>query len=112
MKTYTLLTKPYKIRLTGQGHKMKHGLTVEDRWINFSRATEMWCCKVESEDHQAGVSLMVFNHSWLTTFKLESNALKNKWHVNEMGQGNWRDDLSILLASFDSQIDITNYAKP
>ena len=87
MKTYTLLTKPYKIRLTGSGHKMKHGLTDADRWINFARGAEMWCCKVGSEDHQAGVSLMVFNHSWMTTFKLESNALKNKWHVNELGKG-------------------------
>lgn len=110
MKTYTLLTKPYKIRLTGGGHKMKHGLTV-DRWINFSQGTEMWCCKVGSEDHQAGVSLMVFNHSWMTTFKLESTALRNKWHVNELAKGDWKNDLSVLLASFDSNIEITNYGK-
>lgn len=109
MKTYSLLTKPYKIQLRSFSHKMKHQLTKEDRWIEFKRGTEMWCCKVKGQDHSTGFSLMVFNHSWMTTFKLDSLALKKKWHVNEDEGGDWKSDLNVLLASYSETLHVPNF---
>ena len=106
MKTYTLLTKPYKIQLRAQGHKMKHELS-DTRWIDFQSGTEMWCCKVECDTHSQGVSLMVFNHSWMTTFQLDSIALKKRWSVNDISKGDWKMDLSILNESYPT-LNITN----
>ena len=113
MKTYTLLTKPYKIQLRFPSHKMKHGLTF-DRWIDFKRNTEMWCCKVKQTgkllDHKGGISLMVFTHSWMTTFKLESKALTEKWQVKEDSKGDWTNDMKVLIASYEN-LNIMNTIK-
>ena len=109
MKTYKLLTKPYKIKLVVPKHKMKHQL-MEDRWIDFNLGTEMWCCKVECGDHALGVSLMVFNHSWMTTFRLDSSTLKTKWQVNQYQSHHWKSSLKILLESYKDVLSIPNFS--
>ena len=100
MKDYTILTKPYRIYLSAFKHKLKHSMK-KSRLIDFKRGTEMWCCKAECDDHAEGVSLIVFNHSWLSSFALDSNSLKKNWMINEITKGNWEFDVQVLNASFD-----------
>ena len=94
MKTYSLITKPYRIRLKpGMKHTLTHPLT--NKFISFEGGTEFWCAKAYSEDHSGNKSLFLFNHSFFSTFALGSTKLSDKWMIVESTK-NWRDEVSIL----------------
>jgi hypothetical protein len=94
MKTYSLITKPYRIRLNWS---MKHTLTnaVNKKFITFEGGTEFWCAKAYSQDHSGYKSLFLFNHSFCASFALGSKKLSERWEIIECHKS-WRDEVSIL----------------
>ena len=97
MRTYSLITKPYRIRLkNGMSHSLRNTLT--DKFIRYNSGAEFWCCKAYSEDHGNQVSLLLFNHSFITSFTESSTVLPKKWDVIDCNL-NWRDEISVLQAS-------------
>ena len=97
MKTYSLITKPYRIRLKPH---MKHTLInpLTNKGIAFEGGAEFWCAKAYSQDHTTYKSLFIYNHSTFTTFKLGSTAMSNKWDIIESNIC-WRSEMSVLQAS-------------
>jgi len=100
MKTYKLITKPYRIECKVNNHTLAHVL-YSSRFITFKQGTKMWCCVVKSNDHTRGESLMVFNHSFITTFTRSSKTLPLKWKIIDSTE-DWKQDLSVLCASYKS----------
>ncbi len=94
MKTYSLITKPYRIRLK---RMMKHTLVnpLTNKEIEFKGGTEFWCAKAYSQDHSTYKSLFLFNHCFYTTFALGSKKVTDRWEIIDSDK-NWRDDLNIL----------------
>lgn len=97
MRTYSLITKPYRIRIKpGFEHTLINPLT--NKGITFSEGTEFWCAKAYSQDHVGYMSLFVFNHSTYTTFKIDSAKMREKWDIVECNK-DWRDEMSLLQVS-------------
>jgi len=110
MKTYSLITKPYRIRLTEpKGHTLRH--SIQDKFIHFGYGTEFWCSKCYSEDHKSKLSLIIFNHSFVTTFMTNSNTVKNKWEVIPTSL-KWENDLQVLNVSFSNLNLLSDGTKP
>lgn len=94
MKTYSLITKPYRIRLkVGRSHTLVNPLT--NKGISFEGGTEFWCAKAYSQDHSTYKSLFLFNHSFYTTFALGSKKVTDRWEIIDSDKS-WSDEVSIL----------------
>lgn len=94
MKTYSLITKPYRIRLkVGMQHTLVNPLT--NKGIAFEGGTEFWCAKAYSQDHSTYKSLFLFNHCFYTTFALGSKKVTDRWEIIDSNK-NWRDEVSLL----------------
>ena len=94
MKTYSLITKPYKIRLKpGYRHNMTNPLTTHS--MEFAEGTELWCAKAYSQDHVGYKSLFIFNHSFFTTVAPDNLVMIKKWEITD-SQMSWRDSMSDL----------------
>jgi hypothetical protein len=99
MRTYSLITKPYRIRLkAGMKHTLTNPLT--NKFIEFEGGAEFWCAKVYSQDHQGNQSLLLFNHSFFSTFSSKTTKLPEKWDIVDEGTLSWRDDISVLQTSY------------
>ena len=94
MKTYSLITKPYRIRLK-RHHQHTLVNTITSKGITFKEGTEFWCAKAYSQDHSDCKSLFLFNHSFCTSFALGSPKVIRKWEIIETDK-NWRDEISVL----------------
>jgi len=86
-----------RIRLIKE-HNLVH--RVANKFIQFHSGTEMWACRAKSDDHIMGESLMIFNHSFITTFKPDSQTVKNKWEIIGSKGMQWENDMSVLQASY------------
>jgi len=97
MRTYSMITKPYRIRLKpGEEHTLVNPLT--QKLIAFYGEVEFWCCRVYSQDHGGYQSLMVFNHSTYSTFSVGHSTLTKKWNIVPSDK-NWKDEIEVLKTS-------------
>jgi hypothetical protein len=114
MRTYSLITKPYRIRLKkGYKHTLQNPITM--KFIPFESGVEFWCAQAYSEDHADHKSLLIFNHSFLSTFSVNSKKMPEKWEVIDTDK-NWRDEMSVLqtlLTSFNcfTHGEVPDFAK-
>jgi hypothetical protein len=89
---------------SGQEHTIVN--LINEKFIELSSGTEMWCAMAYSRDHTGFKSLILFNHSIIATFKLDSEALKYRWSIVDNEGHDWRAELQVLQASYINELVI------
>jgi len=98
MKSYSLITKPYKIRLKeGLSHTLICPLT--NLGMTCKEGNELFCAQVYSSDHSSFKSLFLFNNNFYCTFALGSKKVIEKWEIVD-SLHDWREVLSKLQSTY------------
>lgn len=98
MRTYSLITKPVRVSLKDPlGHTMENKVNGGGRFLFFEAGTGFWCARAWSEDHAGFQSIIIFGHSFIATYAVNSSVIKNKWEIVENRENrNWKDEIDIL----------------